>query len=159
MELNFSDDFLSKKEHQIVLNYCLNADYRYGETDDLDTPKTGMTHNIPETEFVYKLFKKKLSDSVPELQGRKLYRMYVNCFAPNENPYFHKDGETGITFLYYPNEEWDIQDGGETQFYIDGNLYGIVPQPNRLVVFPANILHRATTFRSDHRFTVAIKYQ
>jgi hypothetical protein len=28
-----------------------------------------------------------------------------------------------------------------------------------MVIFNASIMHRATTFRSSHRFTVAIKYQ
>jgi hypothetical protein len=55
--------------------------------------------------------------------------------------------------------EWDVNEGGETQFYIDENIYGITPVPNRMVIFDASILHRATSFRSSHRFTVAIKYQ
>ena len=46
----------------------------------------------------------------------------------------------------------------ETQFYIDGEIRGVVPISNRMVYFDANILHRATTFRDRHRFTVAIKY-
>ena len=53
---------------------------------------------------------------------------------------------------------WDKDDGGETQFLMNDELYGILPIPNRMVVFSANLLHRATTFRNDHRFTVAIKY-
>ena len=84
--------------------------------------------------------------------------MYVNCFAPNENPYFHTDGDNGLTFLYYPNMDWDLQEGGETQFYINDDIYGITPIPNRMVVFDANIQHRATTFRNQYRFTLAIKY-
>ena len=44
------------------------------------------------------------------------------------------------------------------KFYINNDIYGITPVPNRMVVFDANIQHRATTFRNDHRFTVAIKY-
>ena len=84
--------------------------------------------------------------------------MYVNCFSPNENPYFHTDGEDGITFLYYPDQGWELDDGGETQFYIDGEIRGITPVSNRMVYFDANIMHRATTFRSRHRFTLAVKY-
>ena len=83
--------------------------------------------------------------------------MYVNCFAPSETPYFHTDGK-GITFLYYPNLEWNLQDGGETQFYVDGNILGVPPLPNRLVMFDGEIVHRATSFRDRYRFTVAIKY-
>ena len=60
--------------------------------------------------------------------------------------------------LYYVNDEWDIEMGGETQFLIDNEIRGILPLPNRLVYFDANILHRATSYRSGHRFTIAIKY-
>ena len=88
----------------------------------------------------------------------KLYRMYINCFAPNENPYFHVDGE-GYTFLYYcDNEEFDLNEGGETQFLVDNDLMGVLPVPNRMVIFDGTIKHRATTYRSRHRFTIAIKY-
>lgn len=157
MEVNFIDQFLSRNEQEIVLNYCLSASYHYGEQDNPDTPVTGMIHNIPETEFVYKLFRKTIADKVDEVRQMKLYRMYINCFVPAENPYYHIDGE-GLTFLYYPNVDWDLQQGGETQFYIDESIYGIVPKPNRMVVFDGMILHRATSFRNQHRFTVAIKY-
>lgn len=157
MEINFDDSFLEDREFKIAHDYCLNAPYRYGESDNGDGIVTGMVHEIPETEFVYKLFRKKLMDKCSFLSKMKLYRMYVNCFSPNENPYFHTDGE-GITFLYYVNDQWDLQDGGETQFYVDGNIYGITPVPNRLVMFHGMIPHRATSFRYGHRFTIAIKY-
>ena len=157
MEINFDDSFLEDREFKIAHDYCLNAPYRYGESDNGDGIVTGMVHEIPETEFVYKLFRKKLMDKCSFLSKMKLYRTYVNCFSPNENPYFHTDGE-GITFLYYVNDQWDLQDGGETQFYVDGNIYGITPVPNRLVMFHGMIPHRATSFRYGHRFTIAIKY-
>ena len=96
-------------------------------------------------------------DKCSFLSNMKLYRMYINCFAPNENPYFHTDGE-GLHFYIMRMIEWNLQEGGETQFYVDENIYGVIPIPNRLVMFDGMILHRATSFRNDHRFTVAIKY-
>jgi len=33
-----------------------------------------------------------------------------------------------------------------------------VPLPNRLMMFDARLLHRATSFRDRHRFTIAVKY-
>ncbi len=48
--------------------------------------------------------------------------------------------------------------GGETQFLIDDEIRGILPFPNRLVYFDANILHKATSYRTGHRFTLALKY-
>jgi Rps23 Pro-64 3,4-dihydroxylase Tpa1-like proline 4-hydroxylase len=160
IDINFADDFLSRKEHDIVADYCLNSKYDFGEVDDYlsDYPPTGMVHEIPETHFIYKLFRKRIHEKLEFTHGLKLYRMYVNVFAPGERPYFHQDGE-GLTFLYYPNFEWDMQWGGETQFIVDNNINGIVPAPNRLVFFDGMIWHRATSFRDRHRFTLAIKYQ
>lgn len=158
MQINYQDKFFNEREHSLIYDYCLNANYKFGETDDVNTPQTGVVHNIPEDEFVFRLFKKKISEFDQSLKSYKLYRMYINCFSPAENPYFHIDGENGVTLLYYPHMQWDINDGGETQFYVDGNIYGITPVPNRMVIFDASILHKATTFRNNHRFTVAIKY-
>jgi hypothetical protein len=159
MQINFVDQFLSKPEQQRVYEYCLKANYRYGEQDTPDYPATGMIHNISGHEFVYKLFSRKIEETFDFLQSLKMYRMYVNCFAPGESSYFHIDHDTGYTLLYYPHFDWSLNDGGETQFYIDENLQGILPVPNRLSIFDASILHRATSFRNRHRFTVAIKYR
>ena len=58
IEVNFADNFLSKAEHDVVQNYCLSAKFKYGEVGDYesDHPPTGMVHEVPETEFVYKMF-------------------------------------------------------------------------------------------------------
>ena len=156
------DNFLSQEEFNFVLNYSKSALYGYGEADDESHPPTGLVHNITKSKKIYKLFENKTKEFVST--NHKLYRMYINCFAPSENPYFHTDcsdheeNDDEVTFLYYPNETWDLNDGGETQFFIDERIYGIAPVPNRLVYFNANLLHRATSFRDRHRFTVAIKY-
>jgi len=150
------DNFLSQEEFNFVLEYCKSSVYAYGEIDSENRPPTGMVRSISKTESIYNLFETKLKGLVTNL---KLYRMYINCFAPSENPYFHHDGNNEeVTFLYYPNETWDLNDGGETQFFIDERLYGILPIPNRLVAFNASLLHKATSFYDRHRFSVAIKY-
>jgi hypothetical protein len=157
--LNYSDNFFTESEAEKIYGYCLNAKYIYGETDNGDgSPVTGMTHNIPEDQYIYKFIAKTIYDRVEFIRDMKLYRMYINCFAPNENPYFHVDGE-GYTFLYYSdNEVFDLNEGGETQFLVDNDLMGVLPVPNRMVIFDGTIKHRATTYRSRHRFTIAIKY-
>jgi predicted nucleic-acid-binding Zn-ribbon protein len=158
-EIQISENFFDSKDQDYVMNYCLNCSYHYGETDAQQTPPTGLVNNIPNQEKIYDLFVNRIYESIPKIRNLSLYRMYVNCFAPSENPYFHTDGESGYTFLYYPQNHWIPDDGGETQFYFDGNIYGIVPISNRMVMFDASLLHRATSFRNRHRFTVAIKYE
>lgn len=161
MELNgkikYEDNFLSPEEFLEISQYCMDAEYRYGEADDYNLPPTGMINEIQPREDFFSRLKTRLKEKEPIIKNMSFYRMYVNCFAPGENPYFHEDGR-GITFLYYANMKWDLQNGGETQFYIDGNILGIPAVPNRLVMFDGMIQHRATSFRDGHRFTVAIKY-
>lgn len=151
------DTFLEPKDAEYVYRYCLTSSYTYGETDTDTTPPTGMVHEIKKTQRIYKLFNKKIQEIFVNPKDVNIYRMYVNCFAPSEKPYFHTDGDKGITFLYYVNDSWQLDDGGETQIIIDNEIKGILPIPNRLVGFDANLLHKATTFRNKHRFTIAIK--
>lgn len=163
------ENFLSEEEHKFVLNYCTSCRYFYGEKDSVEYEKvTGMISpiydfsfdSLEKTKDIIDIFVSKIeSNLINQIKGLTLYRMYINCFAPSENPYFHIDGNEGeVTFLYYPNEKWDINDGGETQIFVNGTLCGITPTPNRLLQFDANLLHKATTFRNSHRFTIALKY-
>ena len=59
---------------------------------------------------------------------------------------------------YFTNHVWGVHDGGETQFLIDDEIKGVLPLPNRIVGFDSNLLHRATSFRDNHRFTLAAKF-
>jgi len=157
MAIKIIDGFLTKEKFDAVVAYCNDATYRWGEVDADDLPPTGMVHEIPETENLYQIFASKTKKFFPELL---LNRMYVNCFAPTEQPYFHIDGSSeNVTFLYYPTETWSLNDGGETQFFLNSEIYGVTPIPNRMIYFDASLPHRATTFRDRHRFTVAIKYK
>ena len=150
-----TDNFLSEDDCYSVVDYCKTASYSYGEVDYPGAIPTGMIHEISETSEIYKLFQSKTENLVTEYP---LDRMYVNCFAPGENPYFHIDGSHGVTFLFYAIEEWNIEMHGETQFFIDDQIYGVLPYPNRMIKFDANIMHRATSCRDRHRFTLAVKY-
>ena len=164
--LEVIDDFFVPNDYLNVVRYCSEADYYWGERDDKKFAPTGMIHEIFDSEdtpvkesnrWIYDLFLENTNHLCPDL---KLYRMYVNSFAPGENPYFHTDcdEEGSITFLYYSSDEWNLDLGGETQFYANGQIAGVPPVPNRMVYFDSSILHRATTYRDRHRFTIAIKY-
>lgn len=157
MAIKIIDRFLSKEDFDTVVAYCNEAPYHWGEVDADGYPPTGMIHEIPQTENLYQLFASNTQKIVPELL---LNRIYINCFAPTEQPYFHTDGSFGnVTFLYYPTLNWELDNGGETQFFLNDNIHGVTPIPNRMVYFDASIPHRATTFRDRHRFTIAIKYK
>ena len=151
------DQAFSEEDHLSLLGYCRTAPYHYGERDKAARPPTGLVSEIDSENRVFMMVASKILEKFPEIESASIYRMYVNCFAPGENPYFHVDGKAGYTFLYYPDESWDRDEGGETQFLIDGEIQGVLPLPNRLVMFDATLLHKATSFRSRHRFTLAVK--
>lgn len=162
------DDFLDEKDRRFVLEYCTTSSYTYGETDTPQTPPTGMVHKISNNQDICQLFESKIRERCSHVKKLNLYRIYVNCFAPSENPYFHSDEPSKLTFLYYVNDEWTLNDGGETQILVNkrrgvdiskNELRGILPIPNRMVGFDSTLLHRATPFRSRHRFTLVVKFQ
>ena len=131
MDLNVIDNFFSETKHRSIHEYCLNAAYTYGESDEDGLPVTGMVHEV--NEFIYNLMDSTIRNRY-NIKNMNVYRMYINCFAPCERPYFHKDGDKGeVTFLYYPNMEWDKDDGGETQFLTERDILGVLPIPNRMV--------------------------
>lgn len=174
--IDVKDNFLSKEDLSFVRYYCHNAPYYYGEKDDTTqcTIITGMISEIysfncnsnPQElqRKILNIFEENIQREFNTVKDLILHRMYVNCFASSENPYFHIDSpmptDVGYyTFLFYINDnDWTINDGGETQFYVNETLYGITPIDNRMICFDSSILHKATPFRNKHRFTIALKY-
>lgn len=156
--IDYIDNFLDDMEYSSVLFRCIKSPFYYGETDNANTPPTGMSCSISNTDDTFKLFNEKIRQKIKYVENLEIYRMYINCFAPGEVPYYHIDNTSGITCLYYPNPQMSLDEGGETQFFVDNKSINILPVPNRLCFFDANIIHRATSFRTHHRFTIAIKY-
>ena len=136
--------------------YVCKLPYYYGETDNLNDLPTGMVCNLNQDDWLISLIGNKIQDYIGRLT---LYRSYVNIFAPSENPHYHKDGDSGLTVLYYPNSVFNLDQGGETSFIINDSVTGVLPIPGRVVIFSANIVHRANSFRDVHRFSVALKYK
>jgi hypothetical protein len=180
MEIRAIDNFLTTSDFEEVLVYCKNATYLYGEVDmeeNMGDEKfcVGMVHQLfPLHHFekenaeiknrnkIINLFENECINQIPEISTYQATRMYINCFSPTENPYFHIDSLLpdlkSYTCIFYANDKWELDDGGETQFYVNNILYGVPPEPNRMVLFDGRIKHRATSFRNRHRFTIAIKY-
>ena len=183
--INVYDDFFTEEERDDIMRYCVDAPYYYGETDNDDTPPTGLVHNLwtvfhnPEKipgeripfgttcddridpKKFFDLFVNKIENEFEEFSKEYLSRFYINCFSPKDEPMWHTDaapGKDSTTWIYFPDYRYDLEEGGETQFILDDEIYGIIPQPNRMISFPAQILHRATSLRTRYRFTVAIKY-
>ncbi len=151
------DDFITPEKCVQFYRYCKQISYFHGETDTEKTPPVGLISELePDNEwrefFIEQIKNKCLID-------HKVTRSYINLFLPGENPYYHVDGSNKeTTFLYYSNLEWNLNQGGETKFVIDDEVKGILPIPNRAIIFSADIIHSASSFRTNPRYTLAIKY-
>lgn len=155
------DTFFDEREFNLIYNSLTRLPFIYGELDDDDCPPTGMVCDLRDDSEIYSIILNKILKLSNNLDKKLMYRMYINCFAPLENPFFHTDcihSNIGTTFLFYLNKVWNINDGGETQFFIDDQITGILPIPNRMIAFDSRILHKATSFKDRYRFTIAIKF-
>lgn len=142
--------------------------FRYGETDRSDLPPTGMIINIRKRNTIenndeiikeiHDYLLNIITTIIPSFNENSLIRSYINLFIPKEIPYFHQDDSCGTTCMFYINPVTPIDEGGETQFYIDGNIKGVCPVPGRLVTFDGNLIHRATSFRNIPRITLVYKF-
>ena len=154
MDIYVYDNVFSDEENDKLYNDILyNNSFTYGERDNPSTPVSGLVFNFENGPF-YDVAIKANSN----LSNLKLQRSYVNLFLPKEIPYFHIDGEQVVTCLFYLSPQYDLDEGGETQLFFDNKILGVQSKPKRLVVFDGAIKHRATSFRSYPRITVALKF-
>ncbi len=151
--IDIDNDFLSLDLYKKVEDYCYSADYYYGERDNPHQTPTGLVHNLKLDSPIVSYFPSK-QDGFP------LYRAYINHFNAGEKPNFHIDG-SGRTSLYYINNEtYNLDEGGCTEILTNKKyLVSILPIRNTLVTFNAGLYHRATSFKTLPRFTIALKYE
>jgi hypothetical protein len=153
------DNVLKPEEHALILNMCKKSNYKHGVYDIKEKGPSGLDCQLDPHSYPTDILLDKVYELKPELQG-KLIRVNINYFVPREVPYFHIDDSEGTTVIYYPSDSYDEDEGGETQLLApDDIIYGIRPRPNRFLFFKSDIRHRATSYRSSVRFTIAIKFR
>ena len=166
-DISIHDNLFSSEQVNKFRNLMLyTCPFKYGERDNSYNKPTGVVCDFgeicnslnPEVENVLNTLFSKIFEKYKYLENYKIERVYLNLFSPCENPNFHIDGENIVTCLYYLNPQYDLDEGGETQFLINDEIRGIRSKPGRLVMFDGSLKHRATSFRSHPRLTLAIKF-
>jgi hypothetical protein len=127
--------------------------------------------------YIYKLnFKNKIEKKLNKLSLSILKKHNLNCFLKLQRAYAsintygtvhesHKDSEKKgtITVMYYLNNHWSLDHGGETVFYGDIDIIkSIIPKPSRAVIFDGTIPHCAREVRrdvNDIRIVLTFKYK
>jgi hypothetical protein len=163
MELMYIDDQFSQEEINQIYKEIKYIPYFFTESDRDELPPTGASSELSVGSYTLYMLDKKIQEILSD-KNLKIFRAHVNCFVPNENPYFHIDTNdpNDISVLYYANpiKDYDIDLGGCTEFLNveDNTLKSIFPLGGRICIFSANTYHRATPFRAGHRFVVNLRY-
>ena len=147
--------------------------YLYGEVDDIDHPPTGLSTGEYDNTKTFHTLWAFLEEHVPCVSGSVVKRTHANLFAPRELANYHVDdeGDDAWTFMFYANNNWEINQGGETKFITNfkqefkqegsepfPHIIAIPPIPGRMIIFKSNLLHTATPFKDFPRFTPTIKF-
>jgi len=87
----------------------------------------------------------KIKETRKELEHAIPVRCYMNGHTYGVEGLPHTDTEDdGLTVLFYLTDKWNINWGGETAFYKDGEIIkAVVPKKNRGIIFSGNIKHAA----------------
>jgi len=171
-DIKIYDEVFGPPELNELVTEVASWNYFYGEVDDVDLPPTGMSTGDYLGTKTFNSLWTFLEEHVPHVHKAVLKRSHANIFAPREFANYHIDdeGDDAWTFMFYANNSWDINQGGETKFITnlkhegttDGREYpeiiAIPPIPGRMIIFKSNILHTATPFKDFHRFTPTIKF-
>jgi len=98
----------------------------------------------PLLKIVYSRIGSAVAKACPEPRIQ-LNRVHCNTSLYGDMQFPHHDVTPGMTWLYYSNPVWELSWMGETIFYDSQGepIYAVFPKPGRVVVFAADILHRA----------------
>ena len=72
-----------------------------------------------------------------------LRRVFANGQTYGLDGCWHTDSTDSdqYTFVYYVNEDWKSDWGGETLFNINNKIITIIPKHNKGIFFPSNVIH------------------
>jgi Rps23 Pro-64 3,4-dihydroxylase Tpa1-like proline 4-hydroxylase len=104
----------------------------------------------------------KAEELFPDATGA-LEQVYSNNHGYGDHQHAHIDRSEGVTVLYYANSEWNLDWQGETTIYDRARepYYTVAPKPGRLLIFPADVLHRGGTPArtcNERRLVVVFKF-
>ena len=149
------DQFLHPKVFLEIVEDVKNLRPWTPETDHPDLPPVGSSCDIESGSRIHQAMYQELEKLFAVRW--KVARFFVNRFDAKEIPQFHRDHNSVTCLLYADAAEWHFDDHGETQLLVNGEVRGILPKPNRLLLFDGNLMHRATSFQTRTRHTISLQ--
>ncbi len=164
------DDLLDKKIIDEVTNALSVAPFTHTE---IARPDVGAyrhwAFNMPLDKAKDLPLVQKANDVIASLFDNKyrLYRCYCNVASHGDMLYPHTDcmpNAKEMTALWFIQDEWNFEWGGETIFYNkeDDAEVVVTPKPGRLAIFDGAIKHAGNAPHkvcTKPRYTFALKYE
>lgn len=155
------DDIFTSSERTHHLNYIQNSPYHLGKNSNevlWQKNKTFFQSPFGRDQLdTLEIFSSKSFDPIrPSLEDQNTINQ---CWALASTPfsvyYYHTDsctsGMSGKTLLYYVNDRWDRNWGGETLFSDETgeSEYAVQYKPGRIVIFDNSIEHRPASISME----------
>ena len=160
------DNYLPAHDHEAVYLYCQNSLYttKHSSSPNAELHHPRMVANLTNEQLMsFVLTNHFINTSIELGYNVDIERAYINLATKDTVCTKHTDGsQIGLSMLYYPNTDWDIDWGGETLFFNQEKeiAFASLCKPNRAVFFDPRILHTArppTTLANAFRYTIAYK--
>ena len=163
------DNVLNYSEQEALLNFCKNSLYTLGHSASSVShyDLTRFISNLTEEELSRTNLDRAFISLCEQYYGRKVKidRSYINVYFPYTPTGVHTDDNdnNAISFLVYANPQWDLDWGGETQFFTDdleSVKESVIPKGGRAILFDSKIPHSArspSVLCPIPRFTLTIK--
>ena len=133
------DDFFSTETQHEILQLMERPKWSFtgGAPPNMFWHMDGLESEPYFRDQLFQLICKKL-DRVFDIE-----RIYANGQTSLQYGHPHRD-DGDMTFLYYPNPQWECTWGGSLLFIRKGEIARSLPyRPNRALLFPANLVHYA----------------
>jgi hypothetical protein len=145
------DAFLHPETFPKVISELGRLHHWQPEIDFRGAAPVGETCELPSSFETYRAIIQELKKLFP-CRGRSIAS--TSTASNRGGPQFHADGDVITCLLYADPGNWSPHDHGERNADRRRDTR-ILPLPNRMLVFDGRILHRATSFQTRVRHTIA----
>lgn len=158
-DIQIFDNVFDDDDKKKIIKKIDNCYWKFGHSGIYNTHRVFWFTQLKEDKF----FSTHLFDLVQFKIGAQceLRRVFANGQTYGQDGDWHSDhaDDDQYTFVYYVNEEWKPEWGGETSFRKDNKIISVLPQHNRGVLFPGAITHCGKApSRECHKLRVTIAF-
>lgn len=135
------DNVFNDEERKELIKKIDNSSWKFGHSATPEAYRRFWFINLKDDKF----YTNQLFERIQFLIKAqcKLHRVFANGQTYGLDGDWHQDSieKNEYTFVYYVNEEWKSNWGGETLFSIDNKIISVMPKHNKGILFPSNVSH------------------